>query len=281
MCVAFGGKSALDGAGHDACVKVLLEEGVHDNQRQAGDDDGGVLQQLGQLGTLSGALDVGDHAGLRLALDQDGTKHQLQGLLGGVVQVDHGVEVAVPHGHELPQGQDRHHRHAHRQQDLEEVEHFAGAVHVRGLPQVIGDALVVGAGDDHVPDAEGAGQDDGPHGIQQAQVVDQQVSGDQAAVEEHGDDEQGVEDFLALEVGQGHGVGCQHGDSHRNKGKQQRIDNGVFKAGPDLGVGCDPLVSGEGPLAEVEGDALVLECHRIHEGCEDNIHHRHHNCNHK
>ena len=35
-----------------------------------------------------------------------------------------------------------------------------------------------------------------------------------------------------------------------------------FKAGPDLGVGCDPLVSGEGPLAEVEGDALVLECHR-------------------
>src|SRR5699024_7886080 len=50
-------RSALDGTGHDAGVEILLEERIHHDQGQAGDDDGGVFEQLGQLGALGGALD--------------------------------------------------------------------------------------------------------------------------------------------------------------------------------------------------------------------------------
>ena len=56
----------------------------------------------------------------------------------------------------------------------------------------------------------------------------EQVGGDQAAAEEHGDDKEGVEDLFAAEIGQGHGVGRQHGDHHRDDGKEHRVEDGVF-----------------------------------------------------
>src|SRR5699024_271841 len=105
---------------------------------------------------------------------------------------------------------------------------------------------------------------DGPHRIQQAQVVDEQVGGDQTTAKEHGDDKEGVEDLLAPEVGQGHGVGRQHGNHHRNDGEKYGIKNGVFEAGPDLGIGGHALVGGQGPFAEIKGDALVLKGDGVH-----------------
>ena len=81
------------------------------------------------------ALDICDHAGFRLALDQDGTQHQLQRLLRCAVQVDHGVKVAVPHCHKLPQSQNCHHRHTDGQQDLEEIKHLAGSIHIQSQPE--------------------------------------------------------------------------------------------------------------------------------------------------
>ena len=101
------GRSALDGAGHDTSVEILLEEGIHDDQRQAGNDNGGIFEQLGQLArsaVLWMSAIMPDSGWLWIRMER---QHQLQGLLGGVVQVDHGVKVAVPHGDELPQGQHR------------------------------------------------------------------------------------------------------------------------------------------------------------------------------
>lgn len=76
----------LDGARHNACIKILLEEGVHDKQRQAGNDNGCILEQLGHFCAFSRALNIGNHTGFGLALDQDRAQHQLQGLFGGTVQ---------------------------------------------------------------------------------------------------------------------------------------------------------------------------------------------------
>ncbi len=248
-----------------------MEEGIHDHQGNAGDDNRGVLEQLGQLGPLGGALDIGDHTGLRLALDQDGTEDQLQRLLSGVLQVDHGVKVAVPHAHEVPHGDGGDDGGADGDQDLEKVGHFGGSVNVRRLLEVPGDALVVGAGNNHVPHVEGAGQQDGQGVVQQVEVVDQQVGGDQAAAEEHGDDKDHIEEASAPEIGPGHGVGGQQGDDPAQDGGFDGVEQGVLKAHPDLGVAQHPLIGHQRPLAEIEGHALVLEGDGVDKGRKDDI----------
>ena len=219
-------------------------------------------------------MDICDHAGFRLALDQDGTQHQLQRLLRCAVQVDHGVKVAVPHGHELPQGQNCHHRHTDGQQDLEEVKHLAGSIHIRSFAQLTRDALIIGAGNDHVPHAECSRQNDRPHGIQQTQIVDEQVGGNQTAAEKHRDHKQGVEDFFAFEVRQRHGISGKHRHSYRDDGEDDRVKDCVLEADPDLLVRNDTLVSIQTPLAEIKGDALVLQRDRVHKGRDDDVDHR-------
>ena len=166
-----------------------MEEGIHDQQRQAGNDNGCILEQLGHFCAFSRALNIGNHTGFGLALDQDRAQHQLQGLFGGTVQVDHRVKIAVPHSYKLPKSKHRHYRHTNRQQDIKEVAHFAGTIHIGCLTKLTRDPLIVGTGNDHIPDAECTRQDNRPHGIQQTDIVDEQVGRDQTAVEEHRDNE--------------------------------------------------------------------------------------------
>ena len=84
-------------------------------------------------------LNIGNHTGFRLALDQDRAQHQLQGLFGGTVQVDHRVKIAVPHSDKLPKSKHRHYRHTNRQQDIKEVAHFAGTIHIGCLTKLTRD----------------------------------------------------------------------------------------------------------------------------------------------
>ena len=89
----------------------------------------------------------------------------------------------------LPKSKHRHYRHTNRQQDIKEVAHFAGTIHIGCLTKLTRDPLIVGTGNDHIPDAECTRQDNRPHGIQQTDIVDEQVGRDQTAVEEHRDNE--------------------------------------------------------------------------------------------
>ena len=207
-------------------------------------------------------------------MDQYAAQHQLQGLLGYVVQVDHRVEVAVPHADELPHADGGDDRRADRQQDLEEVNHLACAVDGGRLLKVAGYALVVGAGDDHVPDAEGAGQQYGPDSVEHSQIADEQVGGNQAATEEHRDHVDRVEESLEPEIRPGHRVRRQQRHDHGDDGEQHRIDQRVLEAHPDLGIAQHAGIGRRGPLAEIKGHALVLQRDGIDEGGQYDVQHR-------
>ena len=51
------------------------------------------------------ALDIRDHSRLRRVLHEDGPEYQLQRLQVCIIQIDHGIKVAVPHSHERPERQ--------------------------------------------------------------------------------------------------------------------------------------------------------------------------------
>ena len=116
--------------------------------------------------------------------------------------------------------------------------------------------LIIGTGNDHVPHAECSRQHDRPHGIQQTQIVDEQVGGDQTAAEKHRDHKQGVEDRFAFEVRQRHGISGKHRHSDRDDGEDDRVKDCVLEADPDLLVRNDTLVSIQTPLAEIKGCLL-------------------------
>ncbi len=102
------------------------------------------------------------------------------------------------------------------QQNFEEVDHLRCARRSLPLPACHRECHVVGPGNNHVPHAEGAGDQDCPHGVQHSQIADEQVGGNQAAAKEHGDDKQRVEQAFAFEIRTGHGIGCQQRHRYRD-----------------------------------------------------------------
>ena len=214
-------------------------------------------------------------------MNQDAAEHQLQGLLGGAVEVNHRVKIAVPHTHEVPHGNGGDDGGADGEQNLKEVHHLGGTVDVCRLLEVAGDSLVISTGDNHVPDTEGPGDQNGQRVIQPADIADQQVGGDQAAAKEHGDDKDDIEEPSPAEIRAGHGVGRQKRNRAGQDGSFNGIEQSVFKAHPNLGVGHNTLIGCQGPLAEVKGHSLVLEGDGINEGRKDDIYHRENNGNHK
>ena len=106
------------------------------------------------------------------------------------------------------------------------------------------------------------------------QIVDEQVGGNQTAAEKHRDHKQGVEDLFAFEVRQRHGISGKHRHSYRDDGEDDRVKDCVLEADPDLLVRNDTLVSIQTPLAEIKGDALVLQSDRVHKGRDDDVDHR-------
>ena len=145
----------------------------------------------------------------------------------------------------------------------------------------MGNACVVGAGNNHVPNAERAGNQNGPDGVQHSQIADEQVGGNQAAAEEHGDDEHDIEEALALEVRAGHGVGCQQRHHDGNDGEQNRVDHGILEARPDLRVGHDAFIGRQRPLAEIKGQSAVLQRDGVDKGCQNDVDNRQDNGCHK
>ena len=63
-------------------------------------------------------------------------------------------------------------------------------------------------------------------------------------------------------------------DESEDDGEDDGVKYRVPEADPDLLVRNDTLVSIQTPLAEIKGDALVLQSDRVHKGRDDDVDHR-------
>ena len=83
--------------------------------------------------------------------------------------------------HGVVEGQHRNYRAGERQGDAEKVLEIAAAVNGGRLFQLAGNVLQKGAGNNHVVDADGPGDNHHPAGIDHVQLPHQDVGGDGAA----------------------------------------------------------------------------------------------------
>ena len=139
----------------------------------------------------------------------------------------------------------------HRQGDHhpnEELEVVA-AVDASAFQNLLGDrGLEVGAGDDQVPHGDGRGQQDGPHGVQHAQVAHQQVGGDHAAVKQHGKREEHHNGVASRQVFPGKGIGRQHRKHQVDHRAHHCVHNGVPEAQGQQVVVKDHFVAAQGKV---------------------------------
>lgn len=169
--------------------------------------------------------------------NEDFPQENLQGPLLLIADVEHGVEVAVP----MADGVKQHHN---GQDGLGQGQHHGpqetavgAAVDLGGLQQLLGDGgLEEGAHDNDVVHADKAGQPQGPRGVQQVQVLDQQVVGDEAAGEHHGEHQQLHDDAAAFQIRPGQGVGHQHRKDDVQQGAHHGVVDGVAVANPHVAV---------------------------------------------
>ena len=151
-----------------------------------------------------------------------------------------------------------------RQSDAEEESEVAGAVELRGLVQLGGEVLLEErAGYDQVPDAHGAREDHSPHRVQQAQLLDDEVSGDHAAVEEHGDDEQDHEEVPPGHLLARESVGAEKNHRHTDDGADRGVHHRVQEAADDGRSAEDREVSVEGDPAGEEDHLPLLHQVRV------------------
>ena len=119
-------------------TKYFWIKGVEDRHRYRRHHDGGVLQQVAQLLLFKLFGHVHGHA-RRIVLDQDVLQHQLQGVQLVVVEVDQGVEKAVPVAHRVEQDVDGDDGRGQRDGDLEQELEIVAAVDAGALQQLAGD----------------------------------------------------------------------------------------------------------------------------------------------
>lgn len=200
-------------------------------------------------------------------IDRD--RHQL-----GAVHVEERREPGVPEGHRVEQHHGRDDRLGQRQHDPQQDAVGAEAVDLRGLLQLRRQALEEGLHHQQVEDADRVRQGDGPHAVLQPEAGDQDVVGDEAAGEEHGEHGDPDERAPALEVVLGQDVGVAGGQHHGDGGGDDRVEDGVAVVPPEHRVGEDDLVGGEvealGPQRHVTGADLLLAAERA----GDDVHER-------
>ena len=111
--------------------------------------------------------------------------------------------------------------------NLEEEPALCTAVNLRRLIKLLRNiGLEESPGHDHVVHAQGAGKDQGPHGVQEPACLHYQVGRNQAAPEEHSDDVEYGDDFLAGEPVSGQRVGCGQGHRQVHQHAAHRVQHG-------------------------------------------------------
>lgn len=251
---------SLNGTDHDALHKVLLDEGVHTDDGHGGYHNGGVLHDAGHGLQLCGSRGVGAGISSVHVGDQEQfAQPQLQGVLIPVAEENHGVEVGVPVANRHVQGNNRNDGLGQGDGNLENKPGVGAAIDGGGFKQVVGQRVrEVGTDQDDVVHRDAANDDHQEAGVHQAQVVDDDVEGDHAALEVHGEDEQLHDDAVARKVLSGEGVAGNHGAEGADDSAAHGVQDGVGIANPDVHVGDGTLVAQCGKPFGIEQDVAVV-----------------------
>ena len=162
---------------------------------------------------------------------------------------------------------------------------LVGTIDAGGLHQLSGDGLEIGPHDNHVVDLHGPGDNHGPDGIIQPQLLHQQEGGNHTAAKEHGEGKVNGDGVAEGHFLPGHGVSRDDRKQDVHQGAQACVDHRVFQplehlAVPDdgfVGLGAEfhrqqsHIPSGEGIIAG-KGHRENVQ-HRCQNG---NQHHRAH-----
>lgn len=116
----------------------------------------------------------------------------------------------------------------------------------------------VGTDQDDVVHRDAADDNHQEAGVHQAQIVDDDVEGDHAALEVHGEDEQLHDDAVARKVLPGEGIAGNHGAEGADDGAAHRVQDGVAVADPDVHVGDGTLIPQGGKAFGIEEDIAVV-----------------------
>ncbi len=181
---------ALQRADHHALGEVLQNEGIEAEYGQDGDDDGAVFDKVGILSQLGV---VGQRRGV--ALNEDLTKDDLQGVHLTIVQIDHSFEVGVPFHQNILQSKNGDGSFDQRNNDLEQNGEVACAVETGGFFKAGGHTLNSSTDNDKRHNVNCVGDNHNQTVVQQTDLLDDHVGGDHTTVEEHGD---GQEDHDVL-----------------------------------------------------------------------------------
>ena len=157
--------------------------------------------------------------------------------------------------HAVVQGHNAHQGFGQRHHDLEKHLEGGAAVDDGRFLHLGGDAVgEEGPADDEVIGGDACGDDQGPAGVQEAQVFHRQVGGDHAAAEIHGEGDEEHHDVPPYEVALGQGVGRRKGQGQVEQGAEDGVEDGVQVAGDDAVVLEHRFVGVQGGRFGVEPD---------------------------
>ena len=250
--------------------EVLLQPGIDAQDGDGGEHDDCRFQRGGQAGRGEALLGGHFHG---VDVVDDVVQQQLQGIEVGVLHVHQGVGVAVPAAHGVEQSQGGQHGGGQRDVDLPQHLEEGGAVDLRRFPQTVRDSIEEAAHDDHVVDGQTAGDNQHQGIVQQAQLLHQQVVGDGACVEEHGDGDEDVDEAAALELLEDQGVCAQHGHGQRQQGAHHGEEHGPEEGLDVLGVLQDGGVSIKVQALGNEADLVAHQIVGAAEGLGQQVNH--------
>lgn len=240
-----------------------MHKRIHHNDRQRGDHGhrhpdafAGYRDALGSLRKL---LRVGYHAG-GLELVEDFDQDGLQGLELWLVGIDVGVIPGVPVADGQEQADCGEHRHAQRHDDAEERLQVVGTVDFGGFLDLAGDLLHEGTHENHQEDADQAGEDVDPEGVDQSQGFDNHIGWNEAAAKIHREHKEEGEVFPAEQAALAERISEQRDEEDGGRRSDNGPEYGHLNGVPYLRIPEDGHVTLDGRHSWPE---IQIAPHRI------------------
>jgi len=194
---------------HDPMHEILLQERVQHQDRQGRDDDRRVFDRDPDIHPV--ARRGARHHVIGAVGDQNLAQHELKREQLAVPQINQRIEIGVPMPDGVPQDHDRDDRHGEGNDDSHHNGPVVRAVDPRRFLQAHRNALESGTHNDEVERIDRARQQQRPGRIQHAQIVDEQERRNQAAAEDHRNDDHEHNMIFKIDMRAREGIGTQRG----------------------------------------------------------------------
>ncbi len=242
---------------------------INTHHRQRGDHDDGIFDQLRHFSRLIRRR-TGEHGACRLAVDQNGADHQLQGLKVVVSQIDHRRKIRVPVRNGVPQPDHGDDRLGQRQHDPDKIADAPQPVDLCRLPQISRNAgLKKGPGDDHIINGNRSREYDRPDRVIKPQVPDVQIGRNQSAAEKHGDEKEHINELVAEHILSRQSIAGRQIDHQREERPHGRIKDGVAVSDPEVLILQQGLVALHIESDRKEIHLAQIDCVRVADGGDD------------